>query len=97
MITFIRKYIICVQASTEPKEWPNWAIILIFVLIIMAVIWIPLVALLRVCGIHLLNDEEPSWFPADELREFHGIIPHKVTSLERIVFNMKDNYPPDDV
>jgi len=63
----------------------------------MSALWIPVVALLRLCGIHILNDEEPSWFPAEELREYHGIVPRKVTSFEKLVFNMKDDDPSDDV
>ncbi|RWS06499.1 sodium-dependent neutral amino acid transporter B(0)AT1-like protein, partial [Dinothrombium tinctorium] len=79
------------------KEWPHWANILIIVLISMSALWIPLVAILRFWGIKVLNDEEPSWFPADELREYRGIPIRKVTSFERILFQMKDYNPSDEV
>lgn len=85
------------KASTEHKDWPNWAVGVIFILILMSVLWIPAIAILRMCGIHILPDEEPSWFPAEELRKYRRITPRKVTSFERIVFNMKDEEPNDDV
>ncbi|XP_054165076.1 sodium-dependent neutral amino acid transporter B(0)AT3-like [Oppia nitens] len=84
-------------AMTEHKEWPPWATVLIFVLILMSVLWIPGIAILRVLGVHVLPDEEASWFPAEELRKFHKIIPRKVTPFERFFFNMKDEEPSDDV
>lgn len=42
----------------------------------------------RLCGIHIIQDEEPAWFPAEELREYHAVIPHKVRSpsLPRCTF-----------
>ncbi|CAG2117215.1 unnamed protein product, partial [Medioppia subpectinata] len=71
------------HATNDHKDWPPWAIALIFALILMSVLWIPGVALLRLVGVHVLADEEPSWFPAEELRQYHRIVPRKVTSFER--------------
>lgn len=45
--------------------------------------WIPIVALLRLGGVALLPPEEAAWFPADELREFHGITEHEVGERRR--------------
>ncbi|XP_023228941.1 sodium-dependent neutral amino acid transporter B(0)AT3-like [Centruroides sculpturatus] len=84
-------------ATTVTKEWPTWANIVIAILILMAAIWIPLVALLQVFGIRLLPDEEPAWFPAEDLRDFYGVIPHKVTDLEKCLFCIKETEPEDDV
>ncbi|UYV84243.1 SLC6A19 [Cordylochernes scorpioides] len=74
------------SASPVKLVWPTWAIVLAFFLILSATIWIPLVAGLRLCGIRLLADEEPSWFPAEELRDFHSLRTHRVTLLERLLF-----------
>ncbi|XP_076334048.1 sodium-dependent neutral amino acid transporter B(0)AT3-like [Tachypleus tridentatus] len=82
------------SASPMHLEWPHWAHILIAVLILMAAIWIPLVAFLRVLGIRILQDEEPTWFPAEELRDFYGIAPHKVTTVEKWLFCVREE---DDV
>lgn len=78
------------QATTVRQEWPGWCHFLIAFLILMAAIWIPLVAILKMCGIHLLTEEEPSWFPADELRDFHGVMPHKVSAIEKCLFCIKE-------
>ncbi|CAL1291877.1 unnamed protein product [Larinioides sclopetarius] len=82
-------------ATTVTQEWPGWCHFVITFLILVAAIWIPLVAFLEACGIHLLPPEEPSWFPAEELREYHGLLPHKVTDLEKCLFRMKDDEPED--
>ncbi|RWS25707.1 sodium-dependent neutral amino acid transporter B(0)AT3-like protein, partial [Leptotrombidium deliense] len=83
--------------STIRKEWPHWAHVLIITLILMSVLWVPIVAILRFFGVRLLHKEEPSWFPADELREYRGISVRKVTSVERLFFGMSDYNPSDDV
>ena len=33
----------------------------------------------RLCGIHVIQDDEPAWFPAEELREYYAVVPHKVS------------------
>lgn len=40
----------------------------------------------RACGIVIIEDEDKAWFPADDLREFHGIVPHEVTAAEKLLF-----------
>ncbi|GFT10673.1 sodium-dependent neutral amino acid transporter B(0)AT2 [Nephila pilipes] len=82
-------------ATTIRQDWPGWCHFVIAFLILMAALWIPLVAFLEAIGIHLLPPEEPSWFPAEELRDFHSLIPHKVTDLEKCLFCMKDDEPED--
>ncbi|GBL85486.1 Sodium-dependent neutral amino acid transporter B(0)AT2 [Araneus ventricosus] len=83
------------SATTVKQEWPGWCHFVITFLILVAAIWIPLVAFLEACGIHLLPPEEPSWFPAEELRDYHALIPHKVTDLEKCLFCMKDDEPEE--
>lgn len=83
------------QATTVRKEWPSWCHFVIAFLILMAAIWIPLVAILKLFGIHLLSEEEPSWFPADELRDFHGLMPHKVSAIEKCLFCIKEDEPEE--
>ncbi|KFM69889.1 Sodium-dependent neutral amino acid transporter B(0)AT2, partial [Stegodyphus mimosarum] len=83
------------SATTIRLEWPGWCHFLIATLILMAAIWIPLVAVLKVCGIHLLTEEEPSWFPAEELRDFYNVMPHKVTPLEKCLFCIHEDDQED--
>ncbi|GIY93881.1 sodium- and chloride-dependent glycine transporter 2 [Caerostris extrusa] len=82
-------------ATTIRQEWPGWCHFVIAFLILVAAIWIPLVALLEALGIHLLPPEEPSWFPAEELRDYHALLPHKITDLEKCLFCMKEDEPED--
>ena len=35
--------------------------------------------------------EEPAWFPADDLRDFHGIVAHVPTKLERFAFGFHED------
>lgn len=42
--------------------------------------------LYRLLGIPIIEDTEPAWFPANELREVHGIVPHEPTEIERTLF-----------
>lgn len=75
-------------------QWPNWCIVLGAILIIGCVIWIPLVAVMKIMRVNLIPEEQLSrcWFPAEELREFHDIQEeHKVTKLERILFGFADD------
>lgn len=40
----------------------------------------------RLFGIVVIDDDEKAWFPAADLKEFHGIMPHEVTTAEKILF-----------
>lgn len=42
--------------------------------------------LFSLLGIHIVEDTEPAWFPANELREVHGIVPHEPNNIERTLF-----------
>ncbi|CAG5088075.1 Similar to Slc6a18: Sodium-dependent neutral amino acid transporter B(0)AT3 (Mus musculus) [Cotesia congregata] len=74
------------KGSTERQEWPTWALVLIFILILASVLWIPAVAIFRLLGIPIIDDNEKAWFPAEDLKEFHGIVPHEVTAAEKLLF-----------
>ncbi|XP_025602543.2 sodium-dependent neutral amino acid transporter B(0)AT3 [Athalia rosae] len=74
------------KGVTERHEWPVWALVLIAVLILASVLWIPAVALCRYFGILIIDDNEKAWFPAADLKEFHGIMPHEVTASETLLF-----------
>ncbi|CAG9088801.1 unnamed protein product [Plutella xylostella] len=37
-------------------------------------------------GIPIVEDEERAWFPADDLRDFHGIEPRAVSKAETLLF-----------
>ncbi|XP_044735984.1 sodium-dependent neutral amino acid transporter B(0)AT3 [Chrysoperla carnea] len=71
---------------TEFHEWPVWAIVLVLVLILASVLWIPVVAICRAYGIVIIDDNEKAWFPAADLKEFHGIVPHEVSTAETLLF-----------
>lgn len=74
------------KGTTERQEWPTWALVLIFILILASVLWIPVVAIFRALGILIIDDNEKAWFPAEDLKEFHGIVPHEVTAAETLLF-----------
>ena len=40
----------------------------------------------RAFGILIIEDNDKAWFPSEDLREFHGIVPHQVTTAERTLF-----------
>ncbi|XP_016844202.1 sodium-dependent neutral amino acid transporter B(0)AT3 isoform X1 [Nasonia vitripennis] len=74
------------KGVTERQEWPAWALVLIAVLILASILWIPIVAICRYFNILIIDDNEKAWFPAADLKEFHGIMPHEVTVAETLLF-----------
>lgn len=84
-----------IKATIERLKWPSWALFVALVLILASAMWIPLVAFLRSIGRPFLSEEEPSWFPADDLRDYHGITPHKLSKIEKVFFRMKESYNID--
>jgi solute carrier family 6 amino acid/orphan transporter-like 15/16/17/18/20 len=34
----------------------------------------------------IIDDNEKAWFPADDLKDFHGIMPHEVSKAETLLF-----------
>ncbi|KAJ8943506.1 hypothetical protein NQ318_016286 [Aromia moschata] len=74
------------RGETERHPWPLWAILLILTLILASVLWIPGTAIARLFGIVVIDDNEKAWFPANDLKEFHGIMPHEVTAAETLLF-----------
>lgn len=40
----------------------------------------------RAFGIIIVDEKEKAWFPAEELKEFHGIVNHEVTVAESVLF-----------
>ena len=79
------------KGVTERHPWPVWALVLIAVLILVSVLWIPVVAISRALGFVLIEDSEKAWFPATDLREFHGIVPHEVTAAETLLFCIRED------
>uniref|UniRef100_A0A6P7FYL8 Transporter n=1 Tax=Diabrotica virgifera virgifera TaxID=50390 RepID=A0A6P7FYL8_DIAVI len=77
---------VAARGETERHPWPLWAILLITVLVLASVLWIPGVAIARLFGYVLIYDNEKAWFPANELKDFHGIMPHEVTTAETLLF-----------
>ncbi|KAJ8877946.1 hypothetical protein PR048_022409 [Dryococelus australis] len=43
------------------------------------------------CGFVIIDDNDKAWFPTDDLREFHGIMPHEVTTAEKLLFCIRDD------
>lgn len=71
---------------TEDKEWPGWCIFMAILLVSVSILWIPGVAICRLFGIVIVEDSDPMPFPADELRDVNGIVPHEPTEFEQLVF-----------
>lgn len=40
----------------------------------------------RAFGIVVVEEREKAWFPAEELKEFYGIVNHEVTATESMLF-----------
>ncbi|XP_069687913.1 sodium-dependent neutral amino acid transporter B(0)AT3 [Periplaneta americana] len=79
------------KGVTERHEWPLWALVLIAFLILISVLWIPVVAVCRAFGILIIEDNDKAWFPSEDLREFHGIVPHEVTPAEKVLFCIRED------
>ncbi|PNF18602.1 Sodium-dependent neutral amino acid transporter B(0)AT3 [Cryptotermes secundus] len=79
------------KGITERHEWPLWALILIAFLILISVLWIPVVGICRAFGILIIEDNDKAWFPSEDLREFHGIVPHQVTTAEKTLFCIRED------
>ncbi|XP_049808988.1 sodium-dependent neutral amino acid transporter B(0)AT3 [Schistocerca nitens] len=79
------------KGITERHEWPVWALVLIAFLILISVLWIPAVAICRAFGILIIEDNDKAWFPSEDLREYHGIVPHEVTAAEKVLFCIRDD------
>lgn len=77
--------------QTRNQEWPHWCIFLAVCLIGVSILWIPGVAICRLFGITIVEDSDPAWFPAAELRDVNGIVPHEPTEFEKTVFFFRDD------
>ncbi|ODN04311.1 Sodium-dependent neutral amino acid transporter B(0)AT3 [Orchesella cincta] len=73
------------------EEWPTWALVLAMFLVMISVAWIPIIGISRALGIVIMHKEEPAWFPANELRDFHGIVAHEATTAEKILFGFRED------
>jgi solute carrier family 6 (neurotransmitter transporter, amino acid/orphan) member 15/16/17/18/20 len=58
-------------------------------LIGIAVLWIPGVAICRLFGIKIVEDSESAYFPANELRDVNGVVPHEPSELEQMIFRFR--------
>ncbi|CAH2237535.1 jg9788 [Pararge aegeria aegeria] len=74
------------EGDTIKKPWPVWAVLLVLLLVLASVLWIPGLAICRYFGVPIIDDEERAWFPADDLRDFHGIEPRPVSRIETLLF-----------
>ncbi|XP_077291147.1 sodium-dependent neutral amino acid transporter B(0)AT3 [Arctopsyche grandis] len=74
------------RGETERRPWPLWAVLVVTILVLASILWIPVVAICRYFGVPIIDDNEKAWFPADELKEFHGIVDHEVTPAETLLF-----------
>lgn len=45
----------------------------------------------RAFGILIIEDNDKAWFPSEDLREFHGIVPHQVTTAEKTLFCIRED------
>lgn len=79
------------MGKTVDNEWPHWCIFLAVCLIGVSILWIPGVAICRLLGITIVEDSDPAWFPAAELRDVNGIVPHEPTEFEKRVFFFRDD------
>lgn len=45
----------------------------------------------RAFGVLIIEDNAKAWFPAADLKEFHGIVPHEVTTAETLLFCIRSD------
>lgn len=45
----------------------------------------------RAFGIVIIDDGEKAWFPAQDLKEFHGIVDHQVIPAETLLFCIRED------
>ena len=57
----------------EPESIGDWANLIKF-------------SSFRAMGFRPIADDPPAWFPADELREFRKLEPHKPSAMEKMLF-----------
>ncbi|KAF5304442.1 hypothetical protein FQR65_LT07972 [Abscondita terminalis] len=79
------------KGVTERLGWPPWAIVLSVALVLVSVLWIPATAICRLFGIVIIEDNSKAWFPSADLKEFHGIMPHEVTTAETLLFCIRSD------
>jgi len=79
------------DAAKTDRDWPWWAQLLAFVLVGASILWIPIVAVLKLLGVTLLAPEVAGWFPADELRAHYELKEHRPTWLEKNVFGFRED------
>ncbi|KAB0793138.1 hypothetical protein PPYR_12758 [Photinus pyralis] len=79
------------KGITERLGWPPWAIVLSVSLVLICILWIPATAICRLFGIIIIDDNNKAWFPAADLKEFHGIMPHEVTTAETLLFCIRSD------
>ena len=83
-------YFFLSQGMSHRLFWPWWCQVFAVILILASVLWIPGIALCKYFGFIGINEETPSFFPIDVLKEERKIIPHKSTDFERIVLGFRD-------
>ncbi|XP_048736323.1 sodium-dependent neutral amino acid transporter B(0)AT3-like isoform X2 [Ostrea edulis] len=74
------------KADNVTTEWPSWCKFIAALLIISAMGWIPLVAILKKFNILKWKLETPAEFPEDQLIAERGIKPHIPSDWERKLF-----------
>jgi len=70
-------------------EWPGWSLAVAAILILISILWIPVVAGLRLCGINLLAEEGPGWWPDVDLIEHYGLKDYEDSKWETMLLGHK--------
>ena len=82
-------YISLLQGTTVLISWPWWCQTIAALLILMSVLWIPGIALVKYFHLVEWKEEQPAFFPTEELIEERQIKPHKVTWFEQHILGFK--------
>jgi len=70
-------------------EWPGWSLAIAAILILISILWIPVVAALRLCGVNLLAEEGPGWWPDVDLIEHYGLKDYEDSKWETMLLGHK--------
>jgi len=72
-------------------EWPGWSLAVAAILILISILWIPVVAGLRLCGVNLLAEEGPGWWPDVDLIEHYGLKDYEDSKWETMLLGHKSD------
>jgi len=73
----------------DDVPYPSWAIVIAVLLVLISILWIPIIAVLRLAKVNLLPLEGPGWWPDDLLKEHYSLGEYEDSKLETLLLGHK--------